>query len=611
MDVLKPLTGEISPKTYAVLDIESKDGDTQRPGFTRPFLVCYHGPGGEKWHTSGSACIRQAIALVLTRRTEGWVFFAHNGGNFDWLHFLPELHALGFYFEIATVGSGIQLLKVKRSATDKGKGWTFLDSAKLLPMTLEKAGKAFGVGGKSEHDLTWHESDPRWLDYCARDCEVLYRVLERYHDLVEIRLRGEVGISAASTAMKTFRRGYQKTNIIRATEHHALFRESYYGGRNEVFRMSGENLRYYDRNSSYPASMLQSQPIGEFFEHSGRPAPWMLERTIGFVRARVHVPMMHVPPLPWRRPSDGKLLFPVGIFEGAWCHHELLAAEELGCFVEWRDSVWQHSGLPFEAMVRELYAYRDKSLPGYDEGLATVAKILLNSLYGKFAQKSERESIVTVPEGEEAPPDGVPIDPLDPDCRIYRVLTESDSAHIAPQISSNITCHARLSLLEQMIRAEKTAPGTLAYCDTDALISGATMQSDYGLGGWKDELDGRTCRGEFLAPKLYRLSLSDGSVKLAMKGFQASADEKYAAWLRGGKPAVDQLMSAKFDVLKSGEGYEIKSLEKVLTMANNGWRSPQMRSIIKRTRTSENEPKREFDSRGNSKPIIVSEPSGS
>lgn len=587
-DVLRPLVATPKQRPYIVLDMESKDGEddeqgdlycstidrneyrTQRPGFTRVFL-CGVYDGSEYHEFSGEGCLLAALSFIINKRYRGFYIYAHNGGRFDFLHLLPILRLMGRSFELMTVGSSIQLLKVQdASRKQKQAAWSFVDSYKLIPVSLKKATESFKTTAKlTSHDLSLNEDDPAWSQYQRLDCVSLYEVLNRFHDLIENKLGGEVGITAAATSMRTFRRAYLSGEINRHSEHHEFIREAYYGGRVEIHRKTGDGLRYYDINSCYPYVMLGPVPTGEQCqEWSGSPTVHMRRQMVGFARARVNVPLSDpLPCLPVRLPT-GRLVFPAGEFEGVWPAVELLRAEERGARVEWLDSVWFSTSPILEGFTRDLYSYRDKSRADFDDGLALIAKILLNSLYGKFGMKADKEKIVFLAEGEE-PPDGAIANTNEPDCMVWKVPQVISAPYIIPQIAAHITARARLLLHSYAEQALEL--GELAYMDTDSLITTANLEHlcSTELGALKDEGDGMIYSGIFLQPKVYLLTGSDGSTKVAMKGYR------------------DRTADA-FRRLQRGEALSYQSLEKVGSMARRGFESgPTMRTITRQARTED------------------------
>ena len=270
-EYLRPLEGEPVRRPFIVYDLESKDGDTQESGFTRPFLGGVHvGPNllpnasslghfekfrdlpelrGEPWDGGGKyqarwlrpgGCIDRLMRWILEwlpdeveqagARDEdgqpigfrkGMIVYAHNGGSFDHLHVLPwlEAHRDQYDFTLIPVASSIQEMRIKRVG-DKHPLWYFRDSMKLLPMGLEKACKAMGVAGKMGHSLAMHEDDPRWDAYVRQDCKALFDAMTRHEAIVE-EMGGTVGMTTPATSMNIFRRTYLKRKIPR----HAHFDE--------------------------------------------------------------------------------------------------------------------------------------------------------------------------------------------------------------------------------------------------------------------------------------------------------------------------------------------------------------------------------------------------
>ena len=444
-DYLEPLTSSVKRKKFCVYDIESKHEDTQKAGFTRPFLVGTYDSEMDEYvefrnqphlakrdwferHILPGGCIDQLLNYLLSKRFNGYNIYAHNGGSFDHLFLLAWLtaHRDEYGFEVVPVQSSIQKIDVWRLPDNPGEKpkfkWTFLDSMKLLPMGLERACKTFGLEGKVQHDLNMHEDDPHWSQYLQQDCFALSEVLNKAHDLIEHVLGGEVGMTTPATSMKLFRRqflgrGGSPSRIARyahwpeckgrrSTAHgqedcpgcaHEWVRRAYYGGRTELFRTSGTGLHYYDINSSYVAAMRETMPVGERVIENF--LDWRRhEHYIGFVECTVRIPeSCYLPPLPHRDEETGKLIFPVGVFTGVWDCEELALLNHpsvKGEILHVEKVVWFKRQHVFVDMVDKLYALRDKNRKDYDEGLSALGKLLGNGLYGKFGMKQDRTTVV-------------------------------------------------------------------------------------------------------------------------------------------------------------------------------------------------------------------------
>lgn len=647
---LEPLVGKVKRKPFVAVDIESKDGASDLAGFTRPFLIGSYDPQtrsyvefrdephlrSRDWKTryyAPGGCVDKMLTFLLSPQFRGHNIYAHNGGSFDHLFWLAwlRLHLDEFGFEVVPVQSSIQKIEVWRLPDDPDDPikdrWTFLDSMKLLPMGLERACQTFGLPGKVEHDLNMPEEDPRWSVYLKQDCIALAEVLLKTHDLVENKLGGEVGMTAPSTSMKLFRRKYlgRDGTPSRIPRHahwsdckqkatcqgcaHEWVRRGYYGGRTEMFNAFGENLHYYDINSSYVAAMHEDMPVGDRYVTNELDWRWAKHHA-GFVECTVEIPATcKLPPLPHRSVTTGKLMFPVGRFSGVWSTEELALLDDpyvQGRITEVRKVCWFRKKPVFRHMVEALWKLRDKTLPDYDEGLSAMGKLMGNSLYGKFGMKVERTSVVFSHDPVEnicflcqkpAFAGGGLCDECvgskpampEPDGDVWYQRKVVDAPYIIPHIAAHITALARVRIWRFM-KAAMEAGGTVYYCDTDSVITDTILPSSSALGALKDEYPGKTLTGTFVQPKVYMLE-SEGfkEPKVTMKGFPKKLRTK------------ENLLK-----LQAGETLSYMNLERVRTLAKVGFhRGPQMREVKKSFKSEYD--KRILHADGSTSPVILDE----
>lgn len=686
---LKPLEGSPKRKKIACFDIEAKDADTQRAGFTRPFLVDFYdgeehftyrnepilwrAPWKER-HLLGQGCIDRMCRMLFDYdplRPGRWTsderleqyqskhfnIYAHNGGNYDLLFLIGwlKIHDGSFRYEIVSVQAKILQLRVYRIDIPGNHEWTFLDSMSLLPMSLKKAGKTFCPedAQKMSMDLELHEDDPKWEVYNRIDNEVLYVAMSRFHDLVENDLGGEVGMTAASTAMKLFRRRFQQT-WIRRSEHwkdcdgkcdgrcgrrkcdgechgclHKFVREGYYGGRTEVFRRHGKGVVYFDINSSYPASMLEPMPVGNVLETgpiSLKMAKALASKRIGFVEATVEIPEeCDIPPLPVRH--NGKLVFPAGRFRGVWDWRELELLNHPrvnGKILEIHKGAWYRAKPIFQDMVLTLYSYRKKHLKGcqdksckgcnpkYSDGLSFVAKLMLNSCYGKFGMNQVRDSIVVEQLGVRRL-DGRPTNG-DPDaCTTWLVENIVEAPYIIPQIAAHVTALSRIKLFMGMMQVVDRG-GYVLYTDTDSITTNVVIEQSEELGAWKQEEAGTFLSADFILPKFYRLMAHKPGCKsescegcLSHFHHHSCKDEK----CKGCAPSKHRMKGIPSDAqnadswskLMDHQTIKFKRLSKHRTMLRKGLKSPEVTEFTKSVRS-------QFDKRimlpdGTTKPLVI------
>jgi DNA polymerase type B, organellar and viral len=488
-DYLVPLDELPSDVTeeYGVFDLE-----TLAPDNEKVWAVGYRDRNGYKrWDVNdgrqstpyGPEDVRGPLHGFLSHVFSGRsrTLYAHNGGNFDhqyvarWLLEHGEAHDLTT--QIIPLSSSIMAMVV---TTGKGKDrreWKILDSMRILPMSLEKVAQTFGIEGKwgGKHDEAWYATlhrNPDRYKYLSQDIDILWKAVSHYGSALR-KLGSNVAISAASTAMRLFRKKFQ-TSHIAINRHwdgcelpegpgeghcvgcaHDFFREAYYGGRVEVFDTaafeSTVDVYYGDINSMYPHAMLGPMPTGAMRESKDLNDGKTDE--IGFFEATVSIPRTcGVPPLPYRSNGRG-LLFPTGVFRGVWDYCELELLRSIGGTVkEVHRGAWIEGRRDLSDYVTALFALRDKSRPDYNEGLAAIAKILLNSLYGKFGSDYDRESIWINPTVEDITENG-----LRDCCDRYHTLFLEDvfayPDYLIPQVAAHITAMARANLWRYLIEA--------------------------------------------------------------------------------------------------------------------------------------------------------------
>lgn len=622
-DKLTPLRGKVTRRKFLVLDVESKDGDSQKAGFTRPFMCgvydgeTYHAffddPGMAPWdrrYFEAGGCIDKAMRFILQRKFRGYHIYAHNAGRFDYLFLIPWLMLIatneGWNFGIIPVASSIQVIDVweKRGAKQrKGERVRFLDSMKLIPTSLAKAAEGLGVAPKDktllgEEAFDLDEHDPRWCEYNKQDCVTLYAVVERFHHYVENVLLGEVGMTAPSTAIKLLRRQYLKRPVPRSIETHEFIRRGYFGGRVEAFEKSGKKLSYFDINSSYPASMLGPMPAGEAFEWHGEVPERFTNSFLGFCEVDVYVPeSTNIPVLPVK--VDEKLIFPVGNLSGVWTYPELMLAVELGArVVRWKKSVWYKPVQLFTEFITDLYKYRDKSSPSYNAGLEAVVKILMNASYGKFGMKTLRRKIYIYSDPER-PAHAIPASG-GPEALVWYADEECDAPYIMPQVSAWVTSMSRILLMRYMLDALAMG-GKIYYIDTDSIITDVVLPSSSKLGELKDEIPEFTgqLEGEFLGPKMYILK-SPAWTRVKAKGLENDQrnEETIRKLQRGAKQTAKGLEIAPEDMVF------VRRLEKVGTLAQENFsRGPRMRKVPRRLLVAAE--KREALPNGSTLPHVV------
>ncbi|KAG8147241.1 putative DNA polymerase protein, partial [Naja naja] len=344
-------------------------------------------------------------------------------------------------------------------------------------------------------------------------------------------------------------------------------RDAFFGGRTNATCLyykpkQGEQILYYDFTSLYPfVNKNKAYPIGHpeiIYQNFGD-----IKQYFGFAKVKVYPPRgLYFPVLPHK--SGEKLMFSLcatctekqqvtvchhndeeRALTGTWCTVELSVAVEKGYRIAEIYEVWhferktkslfsdyinmhlrqkqEASGYPDWCKTeedKERYVRDYKKNEGvqlrrehieYNPAKRQIAKLFLNSLWGKFGQSTNHLTTTVVTEPEEL------------FMYLFVPYYEVSSCEFVDEaaVLTFTTAYARLelySLLEHL-------GDRCLYHDTDSVIfisrEGAWSPSlgDY-LGQLTSEIPPNTSITEFAAagPKTYGYALSNGSTVLKVKG---------------------------------------------------------------------------------------------
>lgn len=495
------------PAKIAVFDTETTEWDN-------PYAVAfYDGQHYDMW--KGRDCIRQFVDAWLVKDNRSRITYAHNGGRFDFGFILDAIDKKQYSYDIMRAASRIMQIDIHDDAKHK---WTLRDSYAMLPMSLKKLTKAFGVShekGDVDHslitDATWQGMEADWKPYLERDVKGTYEVLTAYDTLLRDNWKVSIrdNITLAKTALAIYRSNHMTHAIPTYKSREDSIRLALYGGRTEIFERkwnaenSGKKLYCYDIRSSYPYVMHNNvMPVGTPLR-----TQQFTEEDYGVAHATVHVPKdMYLPPLPHRSIVNGntKLLFPTGRLEGWWCSPELQYAASLGCDITYHEGYIFEQANIFKSYVDDLYERKRTSDP--DGAMYVVTKLLMNSLFGKTGQRRERDSYTTSTDdilGAETITYGNTV--------LYKSKKESQATHILPAIAAMVTAHGRINLHKHMLGHQPY------YTDTDSVYTTHELPTGDKLGDLNREhvID----EAYFLLPKTYACRYDDGNVVTRCKGF--------------------------------------------------------------------------------------------
>ena len=549
----------------------------------------------------------------INKKKERAYFYAHNH-SFDLTKIVQEVLEKGIDLGIdfdkgkTIIANG----KVLQLVFDRWQNVYFRDSMRVLQSSLERITKDFNcdikkidledeIKGKYKDKEDFFkkvpDNDELLKEYVKNDVRGLHEAINKFLKIVNVD--EEKVLTIASVAMAIYKNEFKEDfkklrydargkQVNYSKELRGWLRESYRGGRVEVFKRYGKNLYLYDVNSLYPHVMKNfDYPAGRYTIYKGLDAQSRLivmkkrRNTLGIVEATVDIPKQDICPLPVI--AGGKLIFPYGKLRFNWCTEELFyAMENFGVkvlrvhkLVEWEDKV-----KPFENFVDKFFKLK-RDNKGNAKGAA--GKLILNSLYGKFGMKEERESYISKEElqirkglfKEEAKIKNE-VKLLG---RTFYVCEEQFLAdYILVHIAAHITAYARLELLKKM-KELKDKGYTIYYCDTDSIFTDCPPDKfgnvdDKELGFWS--LDKEIEEAIFVAPKTYSFITKDGKSKTKMKGVFKEHVLQYETMKKVYQSGI--LFKHVFTVnkvptimkqLKSDEKIDFEEMSKTLSMYND------------------------------------------
>lgn len=511
---LKPINGAARERPFMAYDMEWVPADPARAAKEgmEPLALRIVGVyDGERYRSYSN--IEGFLRGELTRRNRGMWFYAHAGGSFDLrfiLEWLVDNPQHGLSISCAFKGSSAVIVELKRGRNV----WYLLDSFFLIRQSLRKIGEWLGYekGGSDEYCevcggnciCQFYAGMGELRDYNERDCRLLYDAIREFERIV-LELGGQLEMTVAATAMALFRRQYLHQSIPTNQSQNDVARLAYIASRVEVYSQKVWNADYYDINSSFPHAMTKPAPGRSRGVCAG--LPWRKD-SIYIARARVRVPPgTYIPPVPFRSKSR-RVFFPTGEWEAWFSGVDLDWLEDCGGSI---DKVYEsHEYEPFFDLAnyaQEIYELR-KAAP--TEAEKTVLKILLNSLYGKFAESPEKQQMVINPGIEffeqttEDPEDGTgrPVR-YEVIPGIFEFTEIRHQHHVHVPISVHITALARRAISEHMVEAASWEGGDVHYVDTDgfAVPTHVVFNTSNELGGLK--LEKHIHEGTFAAAKLY------------------------------------------------------------------------------------------------------------
>ena len=256
---------------------------------------------------------------------------------------------------------------------------------------------------------TWSFKDEA-IKYCKLDCLSLHQILIKFNELIfsNFKVNIEGSLTLPSLAMRIYKALFMpEESIFQIGNIERDIRESYTGGAVDVYiphnRLTSffskvetviKQLYYYDCNSLYPFIMANTpMPVGKpiAFEGDIRAVE---PKAFGYFYCKITSPEFLEHPLLQRRikTADGiRTIAGLGSWEGWIFSGEMDNAMKFGYTFDILNGYEFEKGYPFKEYVNTMYNLRLQYSKG--DPMNLIAKLLMNSLYGKFGMRMENTII--------------------------------------------------------------------------------------------------------------------------------------------------------------------------------------------------------------------------
>lgn len=351
-------------------------------------------------------------------------------------------------------------------------------------------------------------------EYCINDAKITKESIIKYWKIIEENglTKNNRILTAAKLSVENY---FLKNSMVKKKiklKYDRVIRESYFGGRTEVFGNQKENeiLLHYDWSGMYAQCMKEKVLGGEVIESN-------IIKDIshpGFYWIRFSQ-NLEIPILPVKR---DKLLFANGEFEGWYWFEEIMLAVECGVKIINVKKII--SAQYYESFIKEFVELNDEI-----RKISPIHKIIgknnNNTFYGRLGMNPERleEEITNNVEKDK-----------------YEKVVEVNGAFIGYKkkeksisnvlISASITSKARIKLYRGMKKVIEN-DGRILYTDTDSIIAAFKKEEyekkiDIQMGEIKfisSDKDTIIEEGVFAMPKTYAIRYKDGREIVKIKGF--------------------------------------------------------------------------------------------
>lgn len=399
----------------------------------------------------------------------------------------------------------IQMLPTETGLSNKVE---IRDSMKIIPLPVEDIPKTYGLE-ESKLTIDYHEDRP--IGHELTEEEILYiraDIIIVAKALKFMRDNGQKKLTAASNALYDFKKRYNSKEYKRLfpplnSRNDADIRQSYKGGWTYLNpKYKNKDIKegsVYDVNSMYPWAMKYCLlPYGEPFYFTGEYKPnknyplYVINFVAEFSLKPGKYPSIQLKHTMFYSDNEyiEKSIAPT-VLTLTSVDYELFIHNYNVKIMEWIGGYMFKAKVGmFTDYIDSWYDQKETSKRTHNKGLEKIAKLMLNSLYGKFGARMFGKSKIPYYDAEN-------------DIVRYRLSPEEERKGGYLPIATFITSYCR----DKIIRAAELCGDRFIYADTDSLhilgnepVPGMDVD-EFRLGAFK--LEQKFIRAKFIRQKTY------------------------------------------------------------------------------------------------------------
>ena len=267
----------------------------------------------------------------------------------------------------------------------------FINIQNIFPVSVKALGKIIGL---KKLDCDFEQCTPNeLLTYCKRDTEIIYKTILFWLAFLKQHDLGAFGVTLATQAFNAYRHRFMpvKIAIHDNTKTMALERAGYFGGRTECFfigKVKSKKTYILDINSQYPFVMKNNEYPYQLKYFVNKTSPSSLYKMLDKYCIMANCNLDTDEPVYAKR-HEGKTVFPIGRFNTVLSTASFKHAFENNHIKEVFTAAVYLKHKIFKKWVTELYKLRVRYIHEKNKTMVYMIKRILNSLYGKFGQKTD------------------------------------------------------------------------------------------------------------------------------------------------------------------------------------------------------------------------------